>query len=477
MQTDDLEYFKSKDFQKILRQYEESVKSGHPIYMDADDLADIADWYQYNGHQEEADGAVNLALEFNPDAVGPLLYKAREALSVRDYETANDYADRIEAADALEAFYLRNEILICEGKEEEADEHFRERMKEVMPDEQMDYVYDVASLYSEYNVYDKAFEWIARSQGDDSDEFKELMARTLFGLGKYQDSERIFNELIDHNPYSTRYWNALASAQFMREDYHAAITSSEFAIAIDPNDPEGLLSKANSLYNLENYETALSYFQKYSEKSGNDEFGYLHQGTCLVNLGRYEEAINALKKGESISTPDSQYLPEIYQEMGFAYSELHMPETAIFYLDKTDILDCDHINVGIIKGHVLLANKRPKEAEAAFRNALSKSGNAPRTMLRIIVSLYDNRYVQSAYRLLKGFFLLVDKEWKDGYSYMALCCLDLKKDDEFMKYLKLATEKNPKEARLVLGSCFPKEIEPKDYYDYVKKQLEKQDEI
>ena len=32
MQTDDLEYFKSKDFQKILRQYEESVKSGHPIY-------------------------------------------------------------------------------------------------------------------------------------------------------------------------------------------------------------------------------------------------------------------------------------------------------------------------------------------------------------------------------------------------------------------------------------------------------------
>ena len=51
MQNDDLEYFKGEEFQKILRQYEDSVKSGHPIYMDADDLADIADWYQYNGHQ------------------------------------------------------------------------------------------------------------------------------------------------------------------------------------------------------------------------------------------------------------------------------------------------------------------------------------------------------------------------------------------------------------------------------------------
>ena len=471
MLNDELEYFKSEEFQKILRQYEDSVKSGHPVYMDADDLADIADWYQYNGHQEEADEAVNLALEYNPEALGPLLYKAREALSLRDFETAYEYADHVEAADAVEAFYLRNEILICEGKEEEADEHFREHLKEVMPDEQMDYVYDVASIYSDYNIFDKAFEWIARSQGDDSDDFKELMARTLFGLGKYQDSERIFNELIDHNPSSTRYWNALASAQFMREDYHAAITSSEFAIAIDPNDADGLLSKANSLYNLENFETALSYFQKYSEKMKDDEFGYLHQGTCLINLGRFEEAIEVLKKGEATSPPDSNYLPEIYQEMAFAYSELHQPETAIYYLDKTDSLECDHVNVSIIKGHVLLSNKRAKEAEEAFKKALINSGNAPKTMLRIIVSLYDNHLVQPSYKLLKGFLTLVDDDWKEGYSYMALCCLDLKKYDEFLKYLKLAIEKNQREARLVLGSYFPKEVEPKDYYDYMKKKL------
>ena len=472
--TEDLEYFHSEEFQAILRKYEESVKSGHPVYMDADDLADIADWYQYNGFIEKADDAISLALQYNPEAVGPLLYKAREALSIRDFETASDYADRVEAADALEAFYLRAEILICEGKEEEADTMFRERlMEETMPDEQMDYVYDVANIYSEYNIFDKAFEWIARSQGDDSDEFKELMARTLFGLGKYQDSERIFNELIDHNPYSSRYWNALANAQFMQEDYNAAITSSEFAIAIDPNDTESILSKANSLYNLENYETALSYFRKYSEKIDDDEFGYLHQGTCLINLGRYQEAVLVLEKAEESAAPDSQYLPDIYQEMAFAYSEMHQPDTAIYFLDKTANLNCDHINIEIIKGHVLLANRRQREAEDAFRIALMKSGNAPRVMLRIIVSLYDNRYVQSSYKLLKNFFSFVDEDWKDGYSYMALCCLDLKKDAEFVKYLKMACERNPREAKTVLGSYFPKEVEPKDYYNYITKQTNK----
>ena len=471
--TDDTAYFESKEFQNILNKYETSVKSEHAIYMDADDLADIADYYHYNGRDEEANEAIELALTYNPEAVGPLLYKAREALSRGDYEDAEDYASRIEAVDSQEAVYLKGEIMISQGKVDEANDYFRQKMDEIMPDELTDYVYDVANVFSDYNIHNIAFEWIARSQGDDSDDFKELMARTLFGLGKYQDSERIFNELIDHNPYSTRYWNALASAQFMREDYHAAITSSEFAIAIDPNDADGLLSKANSLYNLENFETALSYFQKYSEKIPNDEFGFLHQGTCLINLGRFEDAISILEKAEEVASPESQYMPDIFQELAFAYSELHQPDTAIYYLDKTDNLDCDHINIQIIRGHVYLANKRQKEAESTFRKALVDSGNSPKVMLRIIVSLYDNQYLRSSYMLLKSFFKYMDDDWKDGYAYMALCCLDMKKDDEFLHYLKLACEKNPKEARTVLGSYFPKGTEPKDYYDYMINKLSK----
>lgn len=473
MESEDLAYFESEEFQTILSQYEESVESGHPTYIDADDLADIADYYQYNGFTDKAGETINLALEYNPEAVGPLLYKAREALVSNDFKTAKDYADRIEAVDKMEAVFLKGEILICQGNTEAADAYFIEQMKEVMTDELMDYVYDVANIFSDYDLHDKAFEWMARSQGDDSDSFKELMARTLFGLGKYQDSERIFNELIDHNPYSIRYWNALASAQFMREDYSAAITSSEYAIAIDPKDPESLLSKANCLYNIGNYESALSYFKRFSEQAEDDEFGFLYQGTCLINLGRYEEAIRLLKKALKIAPANSQYLPEIYQEMAFGYSELHDTDKALYYLDQTKPLDCDHISMEIIKGHILLANQRQKEAAGAFREALAQSGNSPKTMLRIIVSLYDNQYTQTSYVFLKRLLSESPKEWNEGYSYMALCCRDLKKPEEFMHYLKLATEKNPKEARTVLGALFPEGTDPKDYYSYLMNKLNK----
>ena len=471
MESEDLAYFESEEFRTILNKYEESVESGHPIYIDADDLADIADYYQYNGFPEKAGEAIDLALEYNPDAVGPLLYKAREALVANDFKTAEDYADRIEAADMMEALYLRGEIMICKGETEAADQYFIEQMKNIMTDELTDYFYDVANIFSDYDKHNKAFEWMARSQGDNSDSFKELMARTLFGLGKYQDSERIFNELIDHDPYSIRYWNALASAQFMREDYSAAITSSEYAIAIDPNDSESLLSKANCLYNLSNYESALSYFKRYSELTSDDEFGWMYQGTCLINLSRYEEAVQVLNVALEKAQEDSQYLPEIYQELAFGYSELKDPDKALYYIDQTQKLDCDHTNMEIIRGHILLANKRAREAADAFKKALQLSENSPRTMLRIIVSLYDNQYTLTSYSFLKRLLSDMKDNWNEGYSYMALCCRDLGKYEEFLKYLKKAAEKNPKEAKTVLGGMFPEDLEPGEYYSYMMKKI------
>ena len=469
--SDDTAYFESEGFKKILRQYEDSVQSGHPAYMDADDLADIADYYHYEGRLDEASDAIELALQFNPDAIGPLLYKAREALSLGNFRLARDYAERIRIIDLDEHLFLKGEILICEGKTEEADELFRKQYLDLPPDEQMDYVYDVANLFAEYNDYNKSFEWMARSQGDDSDDFKELMARTLFGIGKYEDSSRLFNELLDHNPYSKVYWNALASAQFMSEDYGASITSSEYAIAIDPNDAESILTKANGLYHLENYDEALSYFEKYSEINSSDEFGYLHQGTCLINLGKYDEAITRLLTAESKAPKASQYLPEIYQELAFAYSELKLPEIALQYIDKTEYLDCDHIDMEVIRGHILVANKRLKEAEDVFKNVIKESGNAPKTMLRVMVSLYDNRYVSASYKLFKKFFNFVDDDWSDGYSYMALCCWDIKHYDEFVEYLKKAVEKNPREAKMVLGHLFPIGMKVTEYQKFIEESL------
>lgn len=464
-------YFEDEEFRELLEEYEQAAESGQPIFMDADDLADIADYYQQKGRFDEAQQVLERVVELQPDSVVALNYQIHNAIGNENYEEAEYYLEQITDKELPEYIYCRAEIWIAQDEIEKADNYLRECFMEVPPEEYQDYVLDVVNLYTDYGYSENALEWMMRAKQDGSDDFKEMMGRTLFGLGKYDDSERIFNDLLDKDPFQKRYWNALANTQFMKEDYSASVTSSEYAIAIDPNDAEGILVKANALFKLENYEDALKFFERYTEKEPDDEFGLLHQGTCLINLGRYEEAVERLKQAAETAPDSSYYLVEIYQELGFAYSELKMPKTAIYYIDKTSELDCDHADMQVIKGHILLSNNRMKEAEDAFKQALRESDNTLHTLIRIIVSLYDNRFVEASYSMFRNFFAVVGSDWEEGHSYMALCCYDLKHYEEFLDYLKKAVMRNPQEARLVLSQLFPEGMKPEEYYQYMKSKL------
>ena len=150
-----------------------------------------------------------------------------------------------------------------------------------------------------------------------------------------------------------------------------------------------------------------------------------------------------------------------------------MPEKALHYIDQTEFVDCDHVDMLIVKGHILLANGRLKEAEDVFKTAISQTDDYNRTLLRIIVSLYDNHYVEAAYQLFISFFRFVGNDYDEGYGYMALCCYDLKRDDEFLSNLKTCCERNPAEAKLALSHLFPDGMAPEDYYEYMIKKLKK----
>ena len=470
MRTGD-DYFDSEEFSELLEDYEEAVSTGQPILQDADDLTDIADYYHYTGELEKADEAIEHALTLNPGATSPLVYKIREALDEENVEEAEALLEQIIDKNDPEYFYMQVEVLIAQDKIDEADQLIREFFKQVDADEYNDFVIDIANIYLDYGVNDKAYEWMMRSKGNDSPDFKELMGHVLLGVGKFKDSQRIFNELLDRNPYSTNYWNALASAQFMNEDYGESITSSEYALAIDPNDADSMLNKANGLYRLGNYEEALKYYLRYEELIPDFYYNELQTGVCLLNLNRIDEAIEHLKKAEQLSDGSSEFLVQVYQELAFAYSTKGMLAEAMLCLDKTKDLDCDHNDMEVLRGHILLENGLIAEAEKAFKRAIMQAENNPSILLRIIVSLYDNKYVNATYTMFLKFFETVGKDYNDGYSYMALCCWDLKRYDEFLKYLNEAVKRNPHEARIVLAGLFPEGMKPEEYYDYMNETL------
>lgn len=466
------EYFDSEEFRELLAEYEDAVNMGMPVFMDADELSEIADYYQMQERYDEADEAINLALSLSPGAVAPLTYKIHEALWNGNTDEAKMYLEQITETDEPDYVYDKAEIMLAEERVDEADRYLREEFKKVPPEEYQDYVIDVANIYADYDYPEQAMQWMARAKQEDSAEFKELMARTLFGLGKYKDSEKLWGELIDTDPFSKHYWNALANTQLMSEDYSGSVESSEYAIAIDPDDPESLLSKANGLYHLENFEEALVFFQRYNERMPDDEIGLMNQGMCLINLERYDEAITILHKAADLAPTDSVYLGDIFQELAFAYSEKNDKEKALEMLDMADLYDSDKEQTLVVRGHILLSTGNVKDARKYFRQAVVMSNDPWQTLLRIFVSVYDNSYIDAAYNLFKRYFRMVDEDYPNGYAYMALCCYDLKKYDEFLNYLKEACRRNPQECRTALSHIFPDNVEPKDYYDYIKDRMQ-----
>lgn len=463
-------YFDSKDFMDILSSYENSIRTGHPIYMDANDLTDIADYYNLTGNKKEADRVIDYALQLSPNATLPLVYKAREALANNDHQKARELAERIDDKEDPDYKYLKVELLIARNEIEEAEKLLRVYFKEIDKEEQEDFILDVANIYIDYRICDMAFEWMCKCRKKGT-EFKELMARILFGLERFEESAKLFDELIDTDPYSKKYWAALASAQFMSCKFNEAITSCDYAIAIDPDDPECILTKANAQCRLNNHEDALENYKRYCEKVTDDELGLLNIATCLINLERFSEAITYLERACRIAGPYSEHLIDIYREFAFAYSSIKMADKALECLEKSKEKDADETDFMVLKGHILLENDRPEEAGKVFKKAIRQSDDSHKTILKIIVSLFDNKYVKQAYRLFKKLEDSTGKELEEGYSYMALCCLDLKLTDEFLKYLNLATKNNKREAKRVLGHMFPMGIEPEDYYTNIIKRL------
>ncbi len=462
----DLEYFESEDFKEILHKYEESVKSGERIYMDADDLTDIADYYLYKGKKDEAHKAIELAQEYDPEALCLMLFKAREAMEKGDFATAEQYVTKVEAVDETEAVYLRADIMIRKEAYDEADKMLEDYLNILPEEDQKEFAEGVIGLYIDSLLLQKALNWIKRYGVSNIDTLKDYTARVLLGMGEYKKSEIIFNELLDKNPFSADYWNALAETQYMKEDYNQALTSVNYALAINPDNEISQFSKASILEAMENFDEALKYFKQFSKKSPDNEACYMHQALCYIGKGDNKKALKLLEKAIGVADEDSVCLPEIYREMALLHSGWGHVEKALECIDMTDKLECDHHYFDVIRGHVLLSNHQDKEAERIFDKVLKESENNAELKLKIIISYMDNKHLTYAYNAFVEFFKNEGADLDQGYSYMAICCNDLMKKDEFLYYIKKACDCNPEEAKTVLSGFFPEDMDTKDYYGY-----------
>lgn len=154
-------YFESKEFLGILKRYEDAEAKGVAVFLDSDDLTDIAEYYYNCGKRSKAVSILDEAIATFPGASLPLVLRARTALSdERDTEKARHYADMVSDRLDLDYLYLEAEILLTEHRDDEANAFLRENMGKIDEDDVPDYVLDVATLFADYSNTALAQEWL-----------------------------------------------------------------------------------------------------------------------------------------------------------------------------------------------------------------------------------------------------------------------------------------------------------------------------
>jgi|LAHS01.1.fsa_nt_gb tetratricopeptide (TPR) repeat protein len=463
-------YFNKKEFKDNLNRYEAARNAGSSVYLEPEELTDIAEYYHSKGQLQQAMETIDYAISVFPGATAPLVFRSRAALlEYGNAEEAEMYAEQIADKADLDYFYLKAEILIVDNKIPEADDFLKNCYHEIDKEEREDFVLDVANMYTDYNLNDMALLWLQLSEDKESEDYQEAMGRISIGQGNYEEGERIFNELLDKHPYDNIYWNSLASSQYMSNNIQDSITSSEFSLAINPDDEEALLNKANGLLSLGNNEEALEYYQRYSKLCPNDFSGELFQGIALANLDRPQEAIEHLQQASRLLPKDSLNHLEIYLHLVFLLSRHIGLDKALEYVDKAEREpNSNQEELMVLRGHLYAEHGKQKEAAKWFSKAVRHSHEDPVIMYKIAISLFESGYLKATYRILKLIFETVGDDWDTGWSYYAVCCKELNLTEEFMKAVKRAIEVNPQEAKAVLGDMFPDDLQPKDYYKYLK---------
>ncbi len=471
----DDKYFNDPEFRQMLKTYEEGVEKGTPPFLDADDLTDIADYYRMTNQPAMARATVDRALELFPHATLPNVFMARSTLMNDEPEKAEHYVSMIEDQNDPDCICMRAEILLYDFMPEEAEELLSDYYDGLEDDDTGWFIKDVVNLCLDHDEADMAYDWLKKYHDKKDDDYQELRGRTFFGLGKFKECEKLFGKLTDRNPFEKKYWKLLADSQLALDKPEAALASSEYAIAIDPDDPTALNLKAYSLMRLQNWEQAAHFYKLAIRRLPTACAPYISLATCLVGLRKFEETMYWLEEALVETDDFLDYAGSIYYHMALCHGALGGVEEAKIMLDKAEENLFDKVDIYVARGHILQIDKDYKAADRFFAKALELAASSIEVLVRIATSMTECKRYKECLALLKDRLPVMDEECKDGLSLMALCCLHLRQKEDFLHYLRLAADRNPTELREMLGSYFPENMAAKDYYTYAYQNIHKKD--
>lgn len=235
---------------ELVECYEQSRDEGSAVYLDADELTDIAEYYLCHNKPSQAQQAIALAVALHPDAVAPKTYLVRDCLCRGQWEEAERLLGQIEDIDAdREVMYLNVEMLLHNDQtaiaEDILEQHFP---ADDSVAEQCLYMHEVISLLLDYEgteVDRMLLQWGERLGGQPSlsTDDKMLLADMYSCVGQHERAIALLQPVVESMPYDKNVWILMTDVRARAGQEEEAREAAGYAIAIDECDLRAIMAE------------------------------------------------------------------------------------------------------------------------------------------------------------------------------------------------------------------------------------------
>lgn len=430
-------------FQEALKKYEEIKEKNKVYYFDSDQLISIAKYYTSLEQHNDAHDAIDYALSIHPTSTPLLVIKAHHLIELKKIEEAKMIAYSITENYEKDVKLLKAELFIIEDNLKESDLILIEIINE--EEDKYDNLLDVASLYLDYDLTNKALPLFEKAaQIDSSDEYvRTNLVRCYLACDLLDKAVEFYNKLLDIDPYSTQYWFELGRTYTDAEEYNKGIEACEFALTTNDSHEPSITTIGGCYFNLENFQEACKYFEKSDLLVPNIKRNIAYIAFCYFNTNEYKTAIKKFKiAAETPSDTDSNKELEIYLHLAISYNELGRYDKSIIYINKAIKEDPLNALLYFNKGQIYVYKNNIKKALYCFNKAIELDKGNTRIPMKVGCVFY---YLGDYEKALEYFLLVnrLDPDFKSVYLILAFTYEALDKPDEFNYYFTKATNQDP----------------------------------
>ena len=474
---DDLKYFEEPGFKKILERYEQARAAGQNVYMDAEDLTDVAEYYALVlQDNEQADEAINLALLLHPDAVDPQIFKARQFMLANEPDKALEICNAIDDQGHREVLFLRAELMVRDDNCEDASDLLL-RSAEAQSEDVDYFLYDSAYIFIDYSQYDWALVFANRLADMAPDWYKtwQLQADVQLGMGNNRVALKYVGRMLDVDPFSIETWNWSAEAHSNLGQYTQAMESVEYALAIEPENERALQLKAWILLQQGNCAEAHEIYQRLETVNPTCENHWMYDSYALLDLNQPEQAYRAVKQAEELAGDDSEDKAAIFEQVAQSASRLGNVNEALEYLGKAESVKAgekkNEWDERMLAVRVFAENDSLDEALKAIHALMERYPDAALDIYYQGASvLFDYSYFDTVVAMLTELLQLSDEVHPDAYAMLAFSQMSLGNHDEALTNIRKAIDAHAPSLADIFCDKFPG-VKPEEIYDYYYYQV------